>query len=149
VTARVEELDRLLGLELGADDYICKPFSPREVVARVKAVLRRVAAINSSITDATQSYRGVTLDIDSFRALINGTPLELTPVEFRLLQTLMSQPGRVFAREQLMDKVYTDGRIVSDRTMDSHVKNLRQKMADLLQGEELIHSVYGIGYRLE
>jgi len=150
VTARVDEIDRLLGLELGADDYICKPFSPREVVARVKAVLRRMQAATSSAMSATvNSYRGITLNEDSFRAIINGTSLELTPVEFRLLQTLLSQPGRVFARGQLMDRVYTDGRVVSDRTMDSHVKNLRQKLAEQLQDAEIIHSVYGVGYRLE
>jgi two-component system response regulator BaeR len=151
VTARVEEIDRLLGLELGADDYICKPFSPREVVARVKAVLRRaetIQAVNISV-NGSLSYRNVTLDTKQFRAVISGHALELTPVEFRLLHTLLSQPGRVFARAQLMDKVYTDGRVVSDRTMDSHIKNLRQKLAVALGDDELIHAVYGVGYRLE
>ena len=145
VTARVDEIDRLLGLELGADDYICKPFSPREVVARVKAVLRR---LHRHVDEPALGYQGIVLDEPAFRAVVNGSPLELTPVEFRLLRTLLSQPGRVFARDQLMDAVYTDGRVVSDRTMDSHVKNLRQKLAEHLSGE-LIHSVYGVGYRLE
>jgi two-component system response regulator BaeR len=151
VTARVEEIDRLLGLELGADDYICKPFSPRELVARVKSVLRRVQpdATIANTDKTTINYRGITLDQASFRALVNDTPMELTPVEFRLLQTLLSQPGRVFGRDQLMDRIYTDGRVVSDRTMDSHVKNLRQKLAAAFGEEELIHSVYGVGYRLE
>ena len=146
ITARVEEIDRLLGLELGADDYICKPFSPREVVARVKAVLRRAQVAAS---EASGSYRGIALDHDGFRASIRGEFLDLTRVEFRLLETLLSHPGRVWSRNQLMDVVYTDGRIVSDRTMDSHVKNLRQKIAVQLPDDELIHSVYGIGYRCE
>jgi len=147
VTARVEEIDRLLGLEMGADDYICKPFSPREVVARVRNVLRRVSA--TAGTDHTVTgYRGIKLDEAGFRALVHDEPLELTPVEFRLLQTLMQQPGRVYGRGQLMDRVYTDGRVVSDRTMDSHVKNLRRKLAEKAGDEELIHSVYGVGYRL-
>jgi len=146
ITARVEEIDRLLGLELGADDYICKPFSPREVVARVKAVLRRVQVAAS---EASGSYRGITLDHDGFRASVRGEFLDLTRVEFRLLETLLGHPGRVWSRNQLMDVVYTDGRVVSDRTMDSHVKNLRQKLAVQLPDDELIHSVYGVGYRCE
>jgi two-component system response regulator BaeR len=149
ITAKVEEIDRLLGLELGADDYICKPFSPREVIARVKSVLRRAQFVAENANQSASAYRGISIDEASFRAIISGTPLELTPVEFRLLQTMMSQPGRVFARGQLMSNVYTDGRIVSDRTMDSHVKNLRQKIAAQMPDAEVIHSVYGMGYRLE
>jgi two-component system response regulator BaeR len=149
ITAKVEEIDRLLGLELGADDYICKPFSPREVIARVKSVLRRAQFVAENANQPASAYRGITLDEASFRAIIGDTPLELTPVEFRLLQIMMSQPGRVFARGQLMDKVYTDSRVVSDRTMDSHVKNLRQKIAEQMPDAEVIHSVYGVGYRLE
>ena len=146
VTARVEEIDRLLGLELGADDYICKPFSPREVVARVKAVLRRGQLTSNALVNG---YRGVKLDDEQFRATANDMALELTPVEFHLLQAMLRHPGRVFSRNQLMDMVYKDGRIVSDRTVDSHVKNLRRKLAAVLPDEELIHSVYGVGYRLE
>jgi two-component system response regulator BaeR len=149
ITAKVEEIDRLLGLGLGADDYICKPFSPREVIARVKSVLRRVQFVAENANQSASAYRGISIDEASFRAIIGGTPLELTPVEFRLLKTMMSQPGRVFARGQLMSNVYTDGRIVSDRTMDSHVKNLRQKIAERMPDAEVIHSVYGVGYRLE
>ncbi|MFW2403927.1 MAG: response regulator [Gammaproteobacteria bacterium] len=146
VTARVEEIDRLLGLEIGADDYICKPFSPREVVARVKAVLRRA---HHTVDASASDYRGVSLDLDDYRAAAHGRVLDLTPVEFRLLEALMRRPGRVWSRDKLMDAVYTDGRVVSDRTMDSHVKNLRRKLNDALPGEELIHSVYGVGYRCE
>jgi two-component system response regulator BaeR len=146
VTARIEEIDRLLGLELGADDYICKPFSPREVVARVKAVLRR---LGPSAGAGNSSSHGLTIDASSFRANANDQALDLTPVEFRLLQALLEQPGRVYSRDQLMDRVYTDGRVVSDRTMDSHVKNLRRKLNEALPDVELIHSVYGVGYRFE
>ncbi|MFK8016455.1 MAG: response regulator [Gammaproteobacteria bacterium] len=147
ITARVEEIDRLLGLELGADDYICKPFSPREVVARVKTVLRRVG--EPQAPDAPQTYRGLHLDIEQFRATAAGETLDLTPVEFRLLSVLFDKPGRVFSRSQLMDRVYTDGRVVSDRTMDTHVKNVRRKLDAALPDQELIQSVYGVGYRLE
>ena len=146
VTARVEEIDRLLGLEVGADDYICKPFSPREVVARVKAVLRRLPRDNMP-TDS--SYRGLTLDSGRLRVSALEQSLDLTRVESRLLNALLANPGRVFSRSQLMQYVYEDGRIVSDRTMDTHVKNLRRKLKDLLPDQEFIHSVYGVGYRLE
>ncbi len=146
VTARVDEIDRLLGLELGADDYICKPFSPREVVARVKALLRRVEMIKANPTTA---YRGLAIDDEKFSATVDGHALDLTPVEFRLLTLLASQPGRVFSRDQLMNNIYLDGRVVSDRTVDSHVKNLRQKIHETIGSDELIRSIYGVGYKLE
>ena len=146
VTARVDEIDRLLGLELGADDYICKPFSPREVVARVKATLRRVEMMRA---DAGAPYPGLSVDADKFSAAIGQTELDLTPVEFRLLALLASQPGRVFSRDQLMDKIYVDGRIVSDRTVDSHVKNLRHKIHEAGGDDDMIRSVYGVGYKLD
>lgn len=142
VTARVEEIDRLIGLELGADDYICKPFSPREVVARVKAVLRRSGA-------ATIQDQGLTLDEARFNASLHGVSLELTAVEFKLLQILASSPGRIYSRSQLMDRIYPDERIVSDRTIDSHIKKLRKKIAEAAPGEELIHSIYSVGYKYE
>ncbi len=146
ITARVEEIDRLLGLELGADDYVCKPFSPREVVARVKAILRRQ---RRDLGAETNALHGLVLHESAFRASVNGRILPLTPVEFRLLHSLAEQPGRVYSRAQLMNRVYTDGRVVSDRTMDTHIKNLRRKLADVLPDAELIHSDYGVGYRLE
>jgi two-component system response regulator BaeR len=145
VTARVEEIDRLLGLELGADDYICKPFSPREVVARVKAVLRR---LQTPEADEAQ-YGGFALDAQQYRATLDEQPLELTPVEFRLLRTFMAHPGRLFSRRQLVDALYDDFRTVSDRTVDSHIKNLRRKIRPLRPDREVIHSVYGVGYKLE
>ncbi len=146
VTARAEEIDRLLGLELGADDYICKPFSPREVVARVRAVLRRTAL--SAASDAAVADP-VAIDIDARRATISGKPVSLTGVEFELLRALRERPGRVFSRAELLDRIYADYRDVSDRAVDSHIKNLRRKLEDALPGRELIHSVYGVGYRYE
>lgn len=146
VTARVDEIDRLLGLELGADDYICKPFSPREVVARVKALLRRVEMTRANPATA---YHGLAIDKEKFSASCQGQVLDLTPVEFRLLALLASQPGRVFSRDQLMNKIYVDGRVVSDRTVDSHVKNLRQKLQDAVGTDDIIRSIYGVGYKLE
>ena len=143
VTALVEEIDRLLGLELGADDYICKPFSPREVVARVKAVLRRAGTHENEWLPA-----GLQINKEHHTAIINNTQLKLSPVEFALLSHLAAHPGQVFSRDQLMSAIYTDYRIVSDRTVDTHVKNLRSKLSDANPGPELIESVYGIGYRL-
>jgi len=144
VTARVEEIDRLLGLELGADDYICKPFSPREVVARVKAVLRRSKRRQAPAEDAP-----VALDEGALRARVAGRDLDLTAVEFQLLKTLVAHPGRIFSRDQLIDAMYRDARVVSDRTVDSHVKKLRKKIADVLPEREIVHSVYGVGYKYE
>jgi len=144
VTARIEEVDRLLGLELGADDYICKPFSPREVVARVKAVLRRLQPPASEPAEHL-----LTLDPSCFRIRAGGRETELTAVEFELLQALYRQPGRILSRQQLMDLIYPDQRIVSDRTIDSHIKKLRKKLAELLPDQEVIHSVYGAGYRYD
>jgi two-component system response regulator BaeR len=143
VTALVEEIDRLLGLELGADDYICKPFSPREVVARVKTVLRRASA-----APGVALAKGLHIDKEQHAASINNTRLKLSPVEFALLSHLADHPGQVFSRDQLMNSIYSDYRIVSDRTVDTHVKNLRHKLADASPGADLIESVYGIGYRL-
>ena len=144
VTARVEEIDRLLGLELGADDYICKPFSPREVVARVKTVLRRVQSRKEPVPDDL-----LTLEHTSYRVRTRAGEVQLTTVEFQLFDTLYREPGRIFSRAQLIDRIYDDRRIVSERTVDSHIKKLRKKLSGLLPEQELIHSVYGAGYRYE
>jgi two-component system response regulator BaeR len=154
LTARVEEIDRLLGLELGADDYICKPYSPREVVARVRAVMRRVQVSGSRSGESAarqQSASGDAFSLDeaALRVRAHGREVELTRVEFQLLQALHNHPGRIYSRSQLMDLIYPDGRIVSDRTIDSHVKKLRRKLSPLLSGEEVVQSVYGVGYRFE
>lgn len=143
MTARVEEIDRLLGLELGADDYICKPYSPREVVARCRAVLRRN---RRSPAAERQTLR---IDENGWRASYHGVALDLTPVEFRLLRTLSAAPGRVFSREQLLDGLYDDHRVVTDRTVDSHIKNLRRKLEQIAPDEPLIRSIYGVGYKFE
>ncbi len=144
VTARTDEIDRLLGLELGADDYICKPFSPREVVARVKAILRRL-----NTHPAQTQQHPIVLDHAAHRVFADQRHCELTAVEFALLATLFQSPGRIFSRSELMDRIYNDQRVVSDRTVDSHIKKLRRKLAELLPDVELVHAVYGVGYRYE
>jgi two-component system response regulator BaeR len=143
VTARVDEVDRLLGLELGADDYICKPFSPREVVARVQAVLRR------SSPGPASSTRALRLDRDGRSATLLGQPLNLTEIEYRLLELMSNRPGRVWSRAQLLDQAYSDYREISDRAIDSHIKNLRRKLEAIAPQTRWIHSVYGVGYRFE
>ncbi|GMU43827.1 MAG: response regulator [Xanthomonadales bacterium] len=150
VTARVEEIDRLLGLELGADDYICKPFSPREVLARVRALLRR-AHVWQEVPGAAPAVASGPLQVDEerFEARWHGQPLELTPVEFRLLKALLERPGRVLSRARLLEQIYLDHRVVSDRTVDSHVKNLRRKFEDARPGSDPIRSIYGVGYKWE
>lgn len=179
LTARVDEIDRLLGLELGADDYVCKPYSPREVVARVKAILRRTSQKeghhtqpNGGRVDAHPSAvdehapgaplppndnnagrrpetRGLYVDDDNYSAELDGIPLRLTPVEFRLLSLLAKSPGRIFQRDYLLLHLYSDHRVVTDRTVDSHVKNLRRKLQAIRAGVDPIVSVYGVGYRLD
>jgi two-component system, OmpR family, response regulator BaeR len=141
ITAKVEEIDRLLGLEMGADDYICKPFSPREVVARVKAILRRVTV---SETQSSELF----LDEQKYQITYQSKVLSLTAVEFQLLKPMYKEPQRVFSRNQLMDNMYSDNRIVSDRTIDSHIKKLRKKLSELSPEHDFIESVYGVGYRM-
>jgi two-component system response regulator BaeR len=141
VTARVEEIDRLLGLEAGADDYVCKPFSPRELVARIKAILRRSGrAVQPSI---------VAIDDSTRRIAIHGKPLDLTPSEFALLAVLARRPGQVFSRAQLLDLAFHESLDVTDRAIDSHIKNVRRKIEAVAPGLEPIHSIYGLGYRFD
>lgn len=141
-TAKTEEIDRLLGLENGADDYICKPFSFREVVSRVKAVLRR-----GRVKQSYLSHPGITLDESRYMATVFDKTVELTVIEFNLLETLAKSPGRIYSRDHLMSRIYPDGRIVCDRTIDSHVRKLRKKLEQLHPNEELITSVYSAGYK--
>ncbi len=155
ISARVDELDRLLGLELGADDYVCKPFSPREVVARVRALLRRADGRLAPLAPLAQQAAAPTLlggfsvDEAGQRLAWQGQVLQLTPVEYRLLRLLLSQPGRVFERSRLLDLIHEDFRDVSDRVVDSHVKNIRRKLAALQPPQDCISAVYGVGYRFD
>ena len=142
VTARSEEIDRLVGLEIGADDYICKPFSYREAVARARAVLRRGKHPQQPLCQE------IFIDEEKYQAKILGHELDLTTVEFTLLKVLAANPDRVFSRDHLMSRIYTDGRLVSDRTIDSHISKLRRKIADVLPGKDIISSVYSAGYKL-
>jgi two-component system response regulator BaeR len=145
ITARADEIDRLLGLELGADDYICKPFSPREVVARVKAVLRRSSTAAAA---KTISAGGITINTDTREAKASGELLKLTPAEFNLLFILISSPGRVFTRSELINAVQGYDYEGYDRTIDTHIKNLRKKLQACMPDNDVICSVYGIGYKL-
>lgn len=142
ITAKVDEVDRLIGLELGADDYICKPFSPREVVARVKALMRRLQPNEAQ----EESYQ---LDENRLAFRYQGKEVVFTMVEFALLRSLAERPGHIRNRQQLMDHIYEDNRIVSDRTVDSHIKKVRRKLADTFPSAQFIHSIYGAGYRFE
>ena len=139
VTAKVEEIDRLVGLDLGADDYVCKPFSARELVARVKAILRR----------PRQEIAADLVFHEDHSVKFDGRQIHLTAVEFRLLRALAAAPGRVIPREKLLAQLYDDHRVVTDRTVDAHVKNLRRKLEDVRPGQELVRSIYGVGYKLE
>ena len=143
VTARVEEIDRLLGLELGADDYICKPFSPREVVARVKAVLRRTQ--NGHAVQA----QGLVLDEGRYQATLHGRDLGLTAVEFKILQLLVRSRGRIYGSQQIMESMYRGERFGDERTGGSHIKKLRRKIEAVDPTANFIHSVYGVGYKFE
>ncbi|TRW49064.1 response regulator [Aliidiomarina halalkaliphila] len=149
ITARHDEVDRIVGLRLGADDYIVKPFSPREVVARVDAHIRRQQWQQSDRTDAENTTSGLFLDTGAYQARYNGDIMELTPVEFRLLATLSRQPGRVYRREELISAAYDDHRVVSDRTVDSHIKNLRNKLHSAGAPTTIIQAVYGVGYKYQ
>lgn len=149
VTAKVEEVDRLVGLELGADDYICKPFSAREVVARVKAVLRRTQPAPDQGQPAPSAAL-VALEPDSLSVVVNQHRVELTHIEFQLFKLLQSQPGRIFSRQYILDNIYKDYRIVGDRTVDGHIKKLRKKLTVAMPDDvDLIRSVYGCGYKFE
>jgi two-component system response regulator BaeR len=141
VTARADEIDRLLGLETGADDYLCKPFSPRELVARVKAILRRAAP--------QEEPSAVRIDEAGQRVMVGSKVLDLTPREFCLLATLLRRPGQVFSRAQLLDQANPDNLDVTDRAIDSHIKNIRRKLAAFYPDAEIVASVYGVGYRFD
>ncbi|TMP37335.1 response regulator [Pseudoalteromonas rubra] len=143
ITAKKDEIDRLLGLELGADDYICKPFSPREVMARVKTVLRRFTPSHSD----ELKVGGFIVNPSQFTASYQTQPLDLTPSEFKLLTILLSHPQQVFSRTQLIEQIYPDSEDIVDRNIDTHVKNIRKKLSLIAPEKSLIESVYGVGYK--
>ena len=143
LTARVDELDRLLGLDTGADDYVCKPFAPREVVARVRALLRRAGGRLKT------SPRPWVVEDATLRISWSGQWLPLTRVEFMMFRTLLMRPGRVFSRDQLLDSVHDSSRDTNDRAIDTHIKNLRKKVQAVDPGNDCIASVYGMGYRFD
>lgn len=151
LSSRDDELDRVLGLELGGDDYVTKPFSPRELVARVKAVLRRAEPVAAAPTnDDTKKERSLSrgplsLDFEAWRAFWNGAEVTLTVMEFNLLAALLRAPTKAFSRDELIDRAY-EGVVVSDRTVDSHIRRVRQKFAAV--GGTVVETVHGIGYRL-
>jgi DNA-binding response OmpR family regulator len=147
VTARVEETDRLIGLELGADDYITKPYSPREVVARVRAVLRRAGKIQTPSNFI--HVHDLEIDMDAHTVLRNSDPVELTPTEFNLLAALANQPGRAFSRLQLLEAVQGVAYEGYERTVDAHIKNLRAKIEPDPKEPRYIETVFGVGYKLK
>jgi DNA-binding response OmpR family regulator len=148
LTARSEEFDRVLGLTIGADDYLVKPFSPRELVARVKAILRRVGRSGSG-PEKKLSSGPLVLDVEHHRRTLSGRDVDLTPFEFRLVEVLMSSPGRVFSREKLLGALYPGGEEVVERVIDVHVGKIRQKIEPDPAHPRFIHTVRGFGYRLE
>lgn len=144
VTARVEEVDRLIGLEAGADDYVCKPFSPREVVARATAIMRRVQA-----TPRPEASPVLEMNKRKHLTKFKGSEVTLTPSEFNLLYALAETPGTLLARDRLLDAMYPETRFVTDRTVDTHLKNLRRKLEAVGAPTNLIASAYKLGYRLD
>ena len=147
LTAREDELDKLVGLELGADDYLTKPFSPRELVARVRAVLRRTDAGAQSSADEVVHAGELTLDLPRMRASLGDRTIDLTPTEFQLLATMARQPGRIFTRSQLLDAVHGVAFESYERAIDTHVKNIRRKLEPDPRRPVHILTVYGVGYR--
>lgn len=147
-TAKVNENERIEGLGIGADDYVCKPYSMREMVARVSAVLRRSQSPTRLTKQATTSQQRVQVIDKHMRILVDQQALDLTPVEFRLLSMMIHNQDVVYSRNELLDHIYDDYRLVTDRTIDSHIKNLRRKLHQAGLAKDTIKSIYGVGYTL-
>lgn len=147
LTAATEETDRLIGLSVGADDYVTKPFSPREVVARVKAVLRRARTTQTETLAEPLVFAGLSIDVDRHSVLVDDAPVELSALQFSVLQTLVESPGRVFARHQLIDRVWGRDFFGEERIVDVHVGNLRKALGDSASSPRFIETVRGVGYR--
>lgn len=145
ITARIAETDRLKGLEIGADDYICKPYSAKEVVARIKAIFRRQQNFSTQLP----VIAGFSLDKEKLHAFYEGVQLDLTLSEFRILAAMLDKCGKVYSRATLLDMLHEDERDITDRTVDTHVKNLRHKLQKIAGNKEIIQSVYGVGYKIE
>jgi DNA-binding response OmpR family regulator len=151
LTARADEVDRIVGLELGADDYVTKPFSPREVVARVRAVMRRGERVVEEGADGEGTricIGALDIDLSAHEVRVEGKPVLLTPSEFRILTVLAEHPGQVFTRTQLLDRLHDDGSIF-ERTLDRHINNLRRKIEPSAQEPEYVLTVYGVGYKMK
>ena len=148
LTARVEENDRVAGFDLGADDYVTKPFSPRELAARIRAVLRRTTQEGEDNGAPQLTYAGIAVDTEPRTALVDDAAVKLTPTEFRLLTLLVRHPGTVFSREQIINRVFGYDFDGFDRTVDTHISSLRRKLEDAGGGRTFIHTVYGVGYKL-
>jgi len=148
LSSRDEELDRILGLEMGADDYVTKPFSPRELAARVKAMIRRASAPRTEPSDAGAPLRSgpLELDVPRHECRWEERPVFLTATEFLLLHSLLATPGRVYSRGELVERAYGDGHHITERTVDSHIRRIRQKFGEL--GADPIETIYGVGYRI-
>ncbi len=140
-TARIMESDRIKGLDLGADDYVCKPYSAREIVARARALIRRSSSTEKRVEDR------ITIHPDTLKACYGKSCIELGLIEFKLLELFHRNPERIYSREQIINHIYKDSRNTSDRTVDSHIRNLRKKLKSLFDNTEIIQSVYGAGYR--
>ncbi len=148
LTARVEEHDRVAGFDLGADDYVAKPFSPRELAARIRAVLRRTAQDRTDSGPCQLAIGDISLDTQRRSVAVGDVPLQLTPTEFRLLTLFLRDPGKTFTREEIINRVFGYDYDGFDRTVDSHVSSLRRKLDEAAQGRRYIHTVYGVGYKL-
>ncbi len=147
LTGRVDEVDRVVGLELGADDYVSKPFSPREVLARVRSIMRRVERREDAVPRSQRRIGGLTIDLGAHEVRVDGKPVTLTPMQFKILEVLSSHLGQTLTRDQLLERVRADGDVF-DRTLDRHIANLRARIEPSAAGPKYIITVFGLGYKM-